>query len=147
MNKLFIYYSLTSNGDMVADSFKKKGYDIRKVISKKKYPKSKFFMIMTGGYRATFDKRDKLVNFDTDISAYDKIVIGSPVWADKLCSPINTVLDTLDLKGKDVSFALYSGSGEAVKAKETIKSKYGVEPIMLKEPKRNWDELLKIKDL
>lgn len=31
MKKLFIYYSLTGNGDEVAKTLKEKGYEIRKV--------------------------------------------------------------------------------------------------------------------
>ena len=42
MKKLFIYSSFTGNGDLVAEEFKKKGYEIRKVIEKKKFPKSFF---------------------------------------------------------------------------------------------------------
>ena len=30
MKKTFIYYSLTGNGDVIADNLKKKGYEIRK---------------------------------------------------------------------------------------------------------------------
>ena len=93
MKKLFIYFSLTGNGDIVAETFKSKGYDIRKVISKIKYPKSKFLRIMYGGYRVCFNKKDKLVDFNSNISNYDEVVIGSPIWMDSICAPINSVLD------------------------------------------------------
>ena len=46
MKKLFIYYSMTNNGDAVSDVFKDKGYDIRKVISKTKYSKKMFMLMM-----------------------------------------------------------------------------------------------------
>ena len=68
MKKIFIYYSLSNNGDVVSEEFKKKGYDIRKVITKRKYPKSMFFRILVGGYKASFNKKDKLLDFDSDIS-------------------------------------------------------------------------------
>ena len=32
MKKLFIYYSLTNNGDVVAEVFKEKGYEIKLFI-------------------------------------------------------------------------------------------------------------------
>ena len=63
MKKLFVYYSLSSNGDVVSEEFKKKGYEIRKVITKKKYPNSMFFRILVGGYKASFNKKDKLLDF------------------------------------------------------------------------------------
>ena len=36
MSNLFIYYSLTGNGDIVAKRFEEKGYEIRKVTEKHK---------------------------------------------------------------------------------------------------------------
>lgn len=146
MKKLFIYYSMTSNGDAVSDVFKDKGYDIRKVISKTKYSKKMFMLMMKGGYRATFNKCDELEDFNSDVSAYDKIVIASPIWNDRLTPAINSVLKQIDLKDKDVSFVLYSGGGSANKAKEKIKELYGVDAIVLKQPKSNKEELDKLKD-
>ena len=147
MKKLFIYFSLTGNGDVVASEFKKNGYEIRKVISKDKYSKNKFLMILTGGYKATFNKKDELLDFDTNINGYKKIVIASPIWNDRLSSPINSVIDLLDLKNKDVSFVFFSASGVANKAKEKIKNLFNKDAIVLKEPKKNKDELKKISDI
>ena len=147
MKKVFIYYSLSNNGDVVADYFRDNGYDIRKVITKRKYPNNMFFRILLGGFRASFNKKDKLVDFNTDIKDYDKIVIGSPVWNDRLSAPINSVIDLLDLKDKDITFILYSASGKALKAKEKIKKLYNINAIVLKEPKNNIDELDKIKGI
>ena len=147
MKKLFIYYSLSNNGDVVSEEFKKKGYEIRKVITKRKYPKSMFFRILVGGYKASFNKKDKLLDFDSDISDYKKIVIGSPIWNDRLSAPINSVISLLDLSDKDVSFVLYSASGNGEKAKEKIKILFGVDAVVLKEPKKHKEELEKIKDI
>ena len=147
MKKVFIYYSLSSNGDVVSEEFKKKGYEIRKVITRKKYPKSMFFRILVGGYKATFNRKDRLLGFDDDISDYKKIVIGSPIWNDRLSAPINSVISLLDLSDKDVSFVLYSASGKGEKAKEKIKKLYGVDAVILKEPKKHKDELNKLKDV
>lgn len=145
MKKLFIYYSLTGNGDLVSEIYKEKGYDIRKVISKKTYPKKMFPLMMIGGYRALFNKKDKLIDFDNDITKYQKIVIGSPIWFDRTSPVLNTILNKLDLNNKDVSFIFYSGSGEGTKAKEKIKKLYNVDIIFLKEPKKYKEELNKIK--
>lgn len=144
MKKIFIYYSMTGNGDIVSDIFKNKGYDIRKVISKVKYPKSKFFLMMYGGSRIVFNKKDKLVDFNSDISNYDEIVIGSPIWMDSISSPINSVLDKIDLTNKKVSFVLWSAGGEARRAVERIRKEYNDNILILKEPKKNKDELKKI---
>ena len=144
MKKIFIYYSLSGNGEVVADYLNKKGYSIVKIETIKRMPKSMFFRILVGGFKASINYKDKLLNFDTDISKYDEVVIGSPIWNSRLSSPINTVLDKLDLSDKKVKFVLYSGRGEENKATKMLKDKYNCEVINLKVPKKNKDELDKL---
>ena len=144
MKRVFIYYSLSGNGEAVADYLSKKDYSIVKVETKSKMPKSMFFRILVGGFKASVNYKDKLKDFDPDISKYDEIVIGSPIWNSRLCSAINSVLDKIDLTGKKVTFVLYSASGEENKATEILKDKYNCEVINLKEPKKNNDELNKL---
>ena len=52
MKKLFIYYSLSGNGDMVAKRLSELGYDLRKVETAKKMPESFFLRILAGGGEA-----------------------------------------------------------------------------------------------
>ena len=145
MNKLFIYYSFTGNGELVAKNLEEKGFDIRKAIPKKPLPKSFFWGVLTGGFLAGINHKSKLVNFDTDVSKYDQIVIGSPVWNGRFSSPINRVLKDVDLNNKEVIFVFYSGSGEAAKAVKRIKKEFlNTKYIILKEPKKYPDELTKL---
>ncbi|MBQ1821469.1 MAG: NAD(P)H-dependent oxidoreductase [Clostridia bacterium] len=138
MSKLLIYYSLSGNGDSVAESLKANGYETRRVEPAKNPPKAFFFQILQCGFNAGRRYCEPLKNYDVDVSAYDGIVIGSPVWNGRLSCPINTVLRDTDLKGKKVTFVLYSGSGEAKKAEEQI---HAILPdaavIHVKEPKKN----------
>ena len=142
--KIFIYYSLTGNGDEIANYLKGKT-DIRKVEVDKKdiLPKNMFFRIMTGGFKALINYKDKLVNFDNDISKYSDIIIGSPVWNGKLSSPINSVLDKLDLSNKKVTFILYSGSGSS-RVDDELKTKYNAKVINIKEPKKDKESIKNI---
>ena len=145
MKKIFIYYSYTGNGDAVAEYFKEKGFEIRKVIPQKPIPKNRALGIIVGGYKATVGYKDKLCDFNSDLSDYDEVWIGSPVWNARLSSPINTVLSELDLTGKKVTFVLYSASGFAAKAEEKIHKEYPeARVIELKEPKRDEGEMGKI---
>lgn len=145
MNKIFIYYSLTGNGDVVASVLKEKGYEIRKVNTLEPLPKNRFLSILVGGFKAGIEYKDKLVNFNSNIDDYDEIVIGSPIWNARLSSPINTVLNELNLDNKDISFILYSGSGVSPKATGKIKKIYpNAKIIDLHEPKKNVEELKKL---
>ena len=145
MKKIFIYYSLTGNGDIVADYLFDKGYDIRKVEPKVDLPKRKFLSILKGGFLAGLDHKSKLKDFDNNIESYAEVIIGSPVWNDKLSCPINAVLDKIDLTNKKTTFILYSGSGRGKKATEKINKLYNARVIKLKEAKGNEKELDRIK--
>ena len=145
MNKLFIYYSNSGNGDLVATKLEEKGFEIRKAVPKRPLPKSFFWGVFVGGFLAGINVKSKLVDFNTNIKGYDEIVIGSPIWNAKFSSPINTVLSTINFEGKKVSFILYSGSGEGPKAIERIQKEFPQsEFVVLKEPKKNPEELKKI---
>ena len=145
MKKLFIYYSLTGSGDIVSKTFESKGYEIRKVTEKKKMPKKFFFMVLAGGFRAGVGAKAKLVNYDKDVSKFDEIVIGSPIWNGRTPPVINSVLKETNFSGKKLSFIFYSGSGEGKKAESKIKKLFPEsEIVFLKEPKKYEKELEKL---
>ncbi len=146
MKKLLIYYSLTGNGDLVAE-FLKDSFDIRKVTEKKKMPKKFFWMIMSGGFRASVGVKAKLVDYDNDVSSYDEIVIGSPIWNGRFPPVIKSVLLETELKDKKVSFVFYSGSGAGKKAEEKVKKEFpNANIVFLKEPKKYPEELKKVEN-
>ena len=145
MAKLFIYYSFSGNGDAVASRLAEQGFEIRKVESELKLGKSLFSQIMKGGFSAGIGQKPKLIAYDGDVSGYEEICIGSPVWNARLASPVNTVLRDTDLNGKKLSFVLYSGSGTGKKADEKLKKEYPEAKIIhLKQPKDNPGEFEKL---
>ena len=145
MKKIFIYYSLTGNGDTVADYLKDKDIEIRKVEAIDKMPKSFLGRILVGGFLAFIHYEAKLIDFNNNIDEYDEIIIGSPIWNDRLSCPINTVLKSLNLENKKVKFILYSGSGKSKHASARIKDiLVKSEIINIKEPLKN-KEILKDK--
>lgn len=145
MKKLFIYYSRTGRGDIVAQKMQEKGYDIRKVETVKSLPKSFFWAMMVGGFQAGAKKKAALKEFDQDISNYEEIVIGSPIWNGAFTPAINSVLSLLDLSNKKLSFVFYSGSGEGKKAVKRLNKEYPNAPyIFLKDPKKYPEELKKL---
>ena len=146
MKKLLIYYSYTGNGDVVANFLKEKGVEVRPVKRAKKLPKSFFFGVLTGGFLAGTKHKDKLQEYDRDISKYDEIIIGSPIWNARISSPINRVLTDLDLKDKKLTFIFYAGSGTGDKALKRVNKEYPhAKVIFLKDPKKYPEELNKLK--
>lgn len=54
----------------------------------------------------------ELEAYEFDPDAYDRVIIGFPVWAGNITPPIRTFLRDNDLKGKSLAaFACQSGSG------------------------------------
>ena len=148
MKTLFLYYSFTGNGDLVAEKMVEQGADVLKVVPKKPLPKSFFWSVMTGGFLAGIGYKMPLVDFAPDLDGYDRIVIGSPIWNGRISCPINTVLSSLNLTGKSLAFVLYAGSGAAPKAVARLHKAYpDASVVVLKEPKKYADELLKTEEL
>ena len=145
MKALFIYYSNTGNGDMVAERLKEQGAEIRKVIPKKPLPKSFFWSVMNGGFLAGIGHKAALRDFDPSVDGYDRIVIGSPIWNARISCPINSVVDQVDLGALPLTFVLWAGSGEGPGAVKRIKKNYPTaEIVLLKEPKKYPEELEKL---
>ena len=148
MKKLFLYYSLTSNGETLVPYFAEKGYEIRQIEMKKKLPKRFFFRVLTGGFLAMLNKKPELLNYEPNVSMFDEIVIGSPIWNGRFAIPLNTVLEQTDFSNKKLTFVLYAGSGIGPKAEKKIKKIYpDAKIIFLKQPKKYPQELKKISSL
>ena len=148
MKKLFIYYSLTGNGDLVSKKIIEKGYEVRKVTEKKKMPKKFFWMVLGGGFRAGLGIKGKLVDYNNDVSSFDEIIIGSPIWNGRFPPAINSVLAQTNFCNKKMSFIFYSGSGEGKKAEAKVKKLFpGSSILFLQEPKKHEKELEKLGNL
>ena len=145
MKKLFIYYSYTGNGELVASKMQEMGYEVRKVETVKKLPKTFFFAMMSGGFQACMKMKAKLKEFDYDISQFDEIVIGSPIWNGRIAPAINTVLANINFDNKKLSFIFYAGSGEGKKALKRVNKEYpSASCVFLKQPKDYQEELNKL---
>ena len=143
--KAFIYYSYIGNGDYVAKYMEQRGYLAIKVTPKHDLGKKKFFAILFGGLFASLNLKFRLKNFGITKSLYDEIVVGSPIWNNRVSCPINTVMDTLkDYKGK-IKFIFYAGGGQGSKATIKVSRYYAdARSIVLREPKSHPEELNKL---
>lgn len=145
MSKLFIYYSFSGNGDVVAETLKEKGFEIRKVVSKLKLRKNMFLQMMKGGFLASIGAKPKLINFNNNVDGYEEIYIGAPIWNGRFACPVNTILRDTNLKDKKLAFVLYSGSGTAKHADKKISKLYpNARIIHLQQPKDKEGEVNKL---
>ena len=141
MKKYFIYYSYTGNGDFVADTLKRSDLSIIKIEPKKHMKKINFFRILRYGGEAMFKKKMPIQSLDLILDKDDIVIIGSPIWNDRLSTPILTLLDKFEFDKKTTKFIFYAGGGEANHAEKQI-AKMGFEQkaVVLKEPKKYMEE-------
>lgn len=142
MKKYFIYYSNSGNGDFVAEALKRSDVSLIKVEPKKHIKKMNFFRIIRYGGEAMMKKKMPIQQLDLILDSDDVVVIGSPIWNDRLSTPILTLLDKYEFDKKTTRFVLYSGGGKAAHAEKQI-AKMGFEKkaIVLKEPKKYSEEV------
>ncbi len=95
MNKmlktLVVYYSLTGNTKMIAESIAEAmNTDVLALKPVKELKADSVMKYMWGGAQATMKKKPKLEDISIDPLAYDFIFIGTPVWAWTFSPPIRT---------------------------------------------------------
>ena len=90
MKSLVIYYSLEGNTKLIADTIKNElNSDVLELRTKKQYPNKGFKKYLCGGKSVILKEKPKLLNKYIDISIYDKIFIGTPIWAGTYAVPFN----------------------------------------------------------
>ena len=138
MKKYFIYYSNSGNGDYLASLLKRSDVSLIKIEPKKHIKKMNFFRILRYGGEAMMGKKMPIQQLDLILDKGDQVVIGSPIWNDRLSTPILTLLDSYDFDKKTTKFVLYAGGGKAAHAEKQI-AKMGFEnkAVVLKQPLSN----------
>lgn len=117
MKSLVVYYSFTGNTNKVAQNISMALKTRGEVVTQKLTPIKETKNFLAQCFQALTGKRPELigkVNFD--VSKYDVICIGTPVWAFAPTPAMNTFLDKLTgaIGKKAVLFTTF-GSGAGVK--------------------------------
>lgn len=144
---LVVYYSLEGNTEYVAEKIKEKlGADILKLVPKKAYHDKGFAKFFWGGKSAVMAEKPELEKISMDISGYERIIFGFPVWASNFTPPLRTFIEDSaeKLKGKKIAaFACQSGAG-AEKAFAKLAKCIGIEAFeqteVFLDPKSKPDE-------
>jgi flavodoxin len=117
MKTLIVYYSYSGHTDHVARLWADKLKATGEVVIRRLRPKQEMTSFGSQCKAAfTGQKAELEEGMDYDVSPYDLIIIGSPVWAFAPVPAINTYLAKVNgLHGKKVVVLLTSGSGLGVK--------------------------------
>ncbi len=130
MKTLIVYYSLEGNTGYAAKRIASGiGADTLEIRPVKGYPTGGFRKFLWGGKSAVMAETPKLEPYDVDLSGYDRIIFGFPVWAGNITPPVRTFIKENDLTGKKIAaFACQAASG-AEKAFRKLKDALGREEL------------------
>ena len=135
MKKYFVYYSASGNGDYLAEVLKEAGYEPVKVEMVKPIGKIGFFKILRYGGQAMMGKKAKIQEINLELNDDDIVVIGSPIWNDRLSTPVNTVLSKYSFNKETTEFILYpAGEGTSKSLEQLKKLGFIKEPVVIQNP-------------
>jgi flavodoxin len=128
MKTLIIYYSRTGVTKKVAEILKQKlNCDIEEIISVKDRKGPIGYML--SGREAMKGMLAKIKPITKNPAEYDLIIVGTPVWAFTLSSPIRTFLTEQKDKLKKVAFLVTMGGSGQEKTFKHMAEIIGQQPI------------------
>ena len=147
MRTAIVYYSMSGNTEYVAEKIadKLKASDelrLIKICPQKAYPDKGAKKFLWGGKSAVMGDTPKLLPYEFNVNDYDRIIIGTPVWASTFVPPLKTFFnENSDINKKPVAvFTCFSGGG-ADKAILKLKKYLDIEKfeaeLILIDPKDN----------
>lgn len=87
MKILIVYYSFTSNNEVLAKDIQQRlGCDVLKIETIKKRTKSSIF------FDFLFGRRPKIKDHNFFLKKYDQIIFIAPMWLGRIASPLKTFL-------------------------------------------------------
>ena len=108
---LVIYYSLTGNTRSIAEMIQEKtGGDVFEIETVENYPADYSGIIAEAKRELETGELPALKKSPPDMSSYDLILVGSPVWWYTVATPVMRFLKQADFAGKKVSaFCTHEG--------------------------------------
>lgn len=143
MTTAIVYYSMSGNTKYVADKIAERiEADVIRIDPVKAYPDKGAKKFIWGGKSAVMGEKPALHPYEFNVEKYDRIILGTPVWASNFAPPIRTFIkENPNIYGKKLAvFTCFSGGG-ADKAIEKMKKYIGIEKfeaeLVLVDPKEN----------
>lgn len=120
MKALVLYYSFEGNTKKVADYLSKEiGADIEEIKPVNEIKSKGFSKFIWGGSQVVMGKKPEILPIKSDISSYDIIFLGSPIWAGTYAPPVKTFVED-HIKGKKIAY-FYTHDGGHRKSVERAK--------------------------
>ena len=136
MTNLIIFYSRTGTTKEVAELIAENlSSDIEEIFDEKK--RSGSIGYMKAAKDAMRKKLATLKKYDKDPSSYDLTLIGTPIWAWNMSTPIRTYISENKNKFKNVAFFCTEGSNGGEKCFVNMSVMCDKEPVATLELNKN----------
>ena len=121
MKRLVVYYSLSGNTEAAARKLAERlGAELLRLETVKPMPKRFAARILVGGGQVMFHHVPELKPLEKDVSAYDEIILGSPIWNSQGVPAVNAFLRDANAAAKVTALFFLSGGGETRKGLEAV---------------------------
>ena len=131
MKTLIVYYSLEGNTKSTAEKIAAAlDADILQLSPVKAYPTGGFSKFFWGGKSASMGEKPKLEPYAFNLSDYDCIILGTPVWAGTFTPPLRTFLDENNLSDRKLALFACSSGGNATKCFAKLKKALHQESVL-----------------
>jgi len=122
MKSLVVYYSLTGKTRLVAEAIAE-ALNATLVQIEERRPIPFPFVYLSGGFRAFTNRGSKICPIDVDLKQYERIFIGSPIWASRPTPAINSFIYQTNFEGRSVIPFFTMGGDDSKKALANITAK------------------------
>ena len=112
MKRIIIFFSASGNTKKIAETVQKVlKCDKIELKLKKEIPINGFLKIFWFFKQVLLKAKPQLLPLEKDFKDYDLIIIGTPVWANSISSPIRSFLKSYKISEKKIALFCCSASG------------------------------------
>ena len=102
MKSLVVYYSLTGKTRLVAQAITEALGATLVEITETKPRKLGPLLYPIGGFGAMTNRGSKINPIDVDLNRYERVFIGSPIWASRPVPAVNSFIYQTNFEGRNV---------------------------------------------
>lgn len=122
MKPLVVYYSLTGKTKLVSQVIAE-ALNATLLEIEERRPIPKPFVYLSGGFAAITNRGSKINPVAVDLKQYERIFIGSPIWASRPVPAINSFIYKTNFEGRSIIPFFTMGGTNAEKALANITAK------------------------
>ena len=122
MKSLVVYYSLTGKTRLVAQAIAE-ALNATLLEIEERRPVPMPFVYLSGSFAAFTNRGSKINPIDVDLKQYERIFVGSPVWAYRPAPAINSFIYKTNFEGRSVIPFFTMGGDDSKKALANMTTK------------------------